>query len=201
MKLYFSAPPDLLNKDLVLRLKTTLRAKGITTIMQGGGLSPFTPAELVQNEAGEKGFLNKIQLVVIEGSSASSQVVYLIAFALAHRKPILVLLARGTPLDLHLRTLRRDKTVGRWLRVEFYQEKNILKLIEDFAEHWLEGLGRELPVIKFTLRLTPTVDRYLAWKGLQVKKTKANFLREIVEDMAKADQRFQVQLRKELEKY
>lgn len=145
--------------------------------------------------------LKKIRLLVIEASLPNPQIAFLIASALAHRKPVLILLARGTPLDLHLHTLQRDKTVGRWLRVEFYHDKNLLKIIENFVEHWSRGLGRELPLIKFTLRLTPTLDRFLAWKGLQAKKTKANFLRQAVEEMSRADRRFQSQLRKELQKY
>lgn len=185
MKLYFYASSESLNDKIAPRLKTLLKSRGIAIITKGQ----------------EEVLLKKLQLLVIEASEPNPQVAFLIASALAHRKPILILLARGTPLDLHLRTLQRDKTVGRWLRVEFYRDKNLLKLVESFVDHWTRGVRRELPLIKFTLRLTSTLDRYLTWKGLQVKKTRANFLRQVVEEMASDDRRFQLQLKKELQKY
>ena len=39
-------------------------------------------------------------------------------------------------------------------------------------------ISGEMPSIKFTLRLTPKVDRYLNWKAKRLKKTKADLLRE-----------------------
>ncbi len=185
MKLYFYASSETIHDKIVSGLKILLKSKGIVVTASGDG----------------DVLLKRIQLLIIEASQPNPQVAFLIASALAHRKPILILLARGTPLDLHLRTLQRDKTVGRWLRVEFYQDKNLLKLVENFVDRWTRGVGRELPLIKFTLRLTSTLDRYLTWKGLQVRKTRANFLRQIVEEMADGDRRFQSQLKKELQKY
>lgn len=201
MRLYFYTTKEALGKRLMPKLKDTLKRKGVIVVGNGGGAAVFTPEELAQTQARGEILLDKFQMIVIEGSEYDSQVAYLIAFALAHRKPILVLLPKGTTMDHHLRVLQYDKTVGRWLRVDFYNEKNINTLVGEFVEGWMMGLGKELPIIKFTLRLTPTLDRYLAWKGMQIKKTKADFLRRLVEDLAKHDQRFQVKLKKEMEKY
>jgi hypothetical protein len=50
---------------------------------------------------------------------------------------------------------------------------------------------KEIPRIKFTLRITPTIDEYLDWKSQEVKLKKADFLRDEIDQLIAKDAEFQ----------
>ncbi|MBU1167747.1 GAF domain-containing protein, partial [Patescibacteria group bacterium] len=69
------------------------------------------------------------------------------------------------------------------------------KIIEKFKDEQ-ERKKRQtdpdkIPNIKFTLRISKEIDRYLNWKVHNTKKTKADFLREaILEDLMEPDEEY-----------
>jgi len=135
--------------------------------------------------------------LVIEGSDVASEVGYLIAMALAQKKPILYLLPKGKAIPDQVRVLKDDKNLKKLFLLNFYFEKNFESLLLDFIDIIETGeLRREVPTIKFTLRFTPRVERFLRWKSQRTKLSKADFLRKLVDDAIQKDETYQSFLRK-----
>ena len=81
------------------------------------------------------------------------------------------------------------------LALEHYTENGLNELLVNFIQT-IERGGRELPKIKFTLRITSRIERYLHWKTHNTKLTKADFLREMIEEMIENDTDYQRYVKK-----
>ncbi|PIZ99360.1 MAG: hypothetical protein COX77_01745, partial [Candidatus Komeilibacteria bacterium CG_4_10_14_0_2_um_filter_37_10] len=104
---------------------------------------------------------------------------YLCALAIAQRKPILYLLPLGNMIPDEIKLLQSNPQVSKLLMVKFFQENNIESRLAEFIDLLENGRGDwELPTIKFTWRISPRIERYLRWKTVNTKKTKADWLRE-----------------------
>lgn len=148
-----------------------------------------TAEELAQMKGGEGMLLDKVDAMVIEGSTPDPEIGYLLAYAIAQKKPTLYLFDRSARRQSILRYLpvRRLPTT---MTVKPYAAEEIESLLGTFLMQVALGeTGGEVPRIKFTLRLTPQIDRYLAWKVKGTKMSKADFLRKaIVEEIVKKDE-------------
>jgi len=141
---------------------------------------------------------NNMDGLAVEGPEVVTEVGYLIATALAQKKPILYLLPKGTPLPDQLRNLLNDKNLKKLFILKFYSEKSLDNLLLDFIDIIETGeLRREVPTIKFTLRFTPRVERYLRWKSIKSKLSKADILRKLVDEAIKNDETYQSHLRRQ----
>ncbi|MFA6215897.1 MAG: hypothetical protein WC768_05000, partial [Patescibacteria group bacterium] len=121
---------------------------------------------------------------------------YLIAIALTHHKPILYLCEKGKLINKNLLQLQKDKNTAKFLCLQYYAEKKIEEVVLDFLHQVEKGEGRQLPTIKFTLRITSRIERYLYWKTHNTKISKADFLRERIEDLIDQDDDYQKFVRK-----
>lgn len=177
----FSQVIDILNEAGVL-VMSNLADKNITG---------FSNQDLEKiSQAGEV-MLEKMDALIIEGTRPIPESGYLIAIALAHHKPILYLSEKGKPINKNLLHLRKDKTTAKFLELEYYTENNLERIILDFLQTVEKGEGREAPTIKFTLRVTPRIERYLYWKTHNTKISKADFLRELIEGLIDKDDDYQ----------
>ncbi|MDX9893745.1 MAG: hypothetical protein RB292_05070 [Patescibacteria group bacterium] len=150
-------------------------------------LSGFSAQDLEKmNQSGEV-MLEKMDGLIIEGSRQIPETAYLVAVALAHQKPILYLSEKNKPINKNLVHLQKDKNAGKLLNLEYYNKTNLEKIIQEFLQQVEKGEGREAPTIKFTLRITPRIERYLHWKTHNTKISKADFLREMIEKMIDDD--------------
>ena len=142
--------------------------------------------------------LTHMDAIIIDGSRPSSEVGYLVAFGLSNRKPVLYLLERGLVLDSSLRQLERDKNITRLLKIHHYTEQSVEKIVRNFLEGIAQGrILKEVPNIKFTLRITASIDKFLDWKAKETEKTKADFLREyITSELIKKDEEYKKYLDK-----
>ena len=62
--------------------------------------------------------------------------------------------------------------------------------LEEQITEFINSIGagiKEKPTIKFTLRLTSRMERYLQLKSKKVRKNKADYLRQIVEELMKKE--------------
>ena len=150
--------------------------------------SNFFPAA-----AGDEGspLMEQVDAVVIEGSDPTPEAGHLVALALTYRKPVLYLNERGRPVNYHLRRLQESKVAGVFLRLETYSSENLPNLLREFLRRAERGEGIVGPTIKFTLRLTPAIERYLVYKAKNIKKSKADYLRELMEHIAAQDEEYQ----------
>lgn len=139
--------------------------------------------------------------LVIEGLEAFGEAGYLIALALSQAKPVLYLLPKGKQLPDQLAQLQSDKKLKKHFMLKFYNEKNLEGILQNFIDLSEAGeFGKGAPTIKFTLRITPRVERYLTWKTRGSKIAKADYLRGMVEAAIKEDENYQSFLRNNAEK-
>lgn len=141
-------------------------------------------------EQSGEALLEKMDALIIEGTKPLSESAYLIAIALAHQKPILYLSEKGKAINKNLIHLKKDKNTGKLLFLENYTNASLNKTVLDFLQSVEKGSGREAPTIKFTLRITPRIERYLHWKTHNTKISKADFLREMIEHLIDEDESY-----------
>lgn len=136
---------------------------------------------------------NDIDAVVLEGTHISSDAIYIIATALAYKKPVLYLIEKGTTIPDQLSYVRRDKNLSKNFHLIFYNGKN-----NDFDSRILEFLDRlesgvlfrDRVNIKFTLRITTRIERYINWKSVNVKKSKAEYVRDLLIKTMSSDEKY-----------
>ena len=87
--------------------------------------------------------------------------------------------------------MQRDKDTAKFLISKNYTENNLEKILNDFLQTIEQEEGRQAPSIKFTLRVTPRIERYLSWKINNTNLTKADYLRNLIEDIIDADIKYQ----------
>lgn len=124
--------------------------------------------------------------VIIEAGSADAAAGFVLAVAVQQQLPTLCLVPKGAPLPEPLASVRADPSCNRNLKLVRYQPGQIRRIVEQFAAT-CTGRGPEQPTIKFTLRLTPSQERYLAWRSSSGRLEKAQVLRQVIEQMATDD--------------
>jgi len=192
MRIYFAAENQEGTKrsEINSLIINYLNQSGVMVMsnLSNDNLADFSPQDLERiNQSGEV-LLEKMDAVIIEGTKSPAEAGYLIALALTHKKPILYLCQKNRPVDRTLARLENSKTATQLFNLSYYTTTNLEKILADFLQTIERGEGKELPTIKFTLRLTPRIDRYLSWKIHNTKLTKADFLREQIEKLMKQDQ-------------
>jgi hypothetical protein len=192
MRVYFAADNQAEEKKqkIFARIIDILSRAGVLVCssLNDDNLAGFSSQDLEKIEQAGEVLLEKMDGLIIEGSRPLPEAGYLFALALAHRQPILYLSEKGRPINKNLQQLKADKNTGGLIRLENYNEDNLENIILAFLQSLESGAGREIPTIKFTLRITPRIERYLHWKTHNTKITKADFLRTQVEKMIDSDE-------------
>ncbi|USN53097.1 MAG: hypothetical protein H6760_02870 [Candidatus Nomurabacteria bacterium] len=148
------------------------------------------PASAQEIEAKGGTLLDAMDAIVIEGSTPDSEVGYLLAYAVAQKKPTIFLSERGSPGRQILKYLNQ-KQVPKTCQIRYYTDDSLQWLLGDFLKTVGKREVKEIPRIKFTLRITPTIDHYLDWKTQNTKLKKADYLRGEIEEIMKQDKEFQ----------
>ncbi|MFH1235888.1 MAG: hypothetical protein V1685_03035 [Parcubacteria group bacterium] len=139
--------------------------------------------------------LDAMQAIIVEGSTQDPQTGYLLAYALAEKRPLLYLYTRGEVAPDVLRYMNvRD--IPKFVTVATYRPETLPTIVERFLGRVGDVRVREVPRIKFTLRLTDTLDQFLDFRVRNTKKTKADFLRDHLDREADRDDEFQRFLKK-----
>ena len=154
-------------------------------------LASFSDQDLEKIDQAGEVLLEKMDGLIIEESRPIAESGYLIALALAHHKPILYLLEKGKTVNKNLLHLKNDKTTSKLLSIQYYNEAGLEKTIISFLKTVEQGDGGQAPTIKFTLRITPKIERYLHWKTHNTEFSKADFLRQQIEELINKDKDYQ----------
>lgn len=191
MKLFFYAPetssPRL--RDGYATITRLLRHAGHDVIAYPG------PAPAGTGDA--TGTLDHVGAFVVEGSTPSPEVGYFLAQGLAQKKPTLYLYHRGSGGDQLVGFLRR-KPDPYTLIVRPYRDTDLGKEVHEFLEYLAGGAVREAPSLKFTLRITPSLEKYLEYRARVAQQSKADFLREHLEQLMKDDAAYLRSLRRSI---
>ena len=197
MKVYFYTPEagDTAAAHTHRAIADVLERSGVSVIVKDTPIEQAFPDIYRQLERRGQSLLDFVDAVVIEGSEPDPEVGYLLAYAVAQRKPALLLLRKGRAVKNPLATFGRN--VPKNLTTAIYTEDSIEGAVIGF----MSSLGtleyQEVPSIKFTLRITPQIEQYLDWKTHNTKKTKADFLRAVIlDDIIARDEEFQRYWRK-----
>lgn len=154
------------------------------------------PSETISayNQSGAP-LLDAMQAVIVEATTSDPQIGYLLAYALAEKRPLLLLYTRGESAPDVLRYVSQ-RDVPKHVTIASYTERNLEAIVGEFLRTLGDVPVREVPRIKFTLRLTRTIDDFLEFKTRHSKLSKADFLRDQLERMIEQDQAFQAFLKK-----
>jgi predicted HicB family RNase H-like nuclease len=198
MKLYYCA-----NLDKIKDKKWEQRYIAIHKFLIKNGVSLVSNvADKIikgENEARKSISYDQIEAVIIEGTHIASDTVYIIATALAYKKPVLYLMEKGHEIPEQLSYIRKDENLGKGFYLKFYKadKKDWEKIIFDFLGLLESGvLIKEKVNVKFTLRVSPRIERYLNWKALRIKKSKAEYVREVLNQTAINDKDYKSFLKK-----
>lgn len=140
----------------------------------------------------EESMIEKIDALIIEGSNQSFESAHLIALALAHKKQTLYAVEKNKYIDKNLLKLQEDGKTKKFFRIEFYTDETLEKILKDFINVIEVGVedSHLKPTIKFTLRVTPKLERYLKWKTHNSKLSKADYIRDKLEEFMKKDEEY-----------
>jgi len=138
--------------------------------------------------------LENVDAFIIEGGWADTETGFLLAHAIAMKKPALVLYSRGTVAKVlnHMSL----PTIPSWIAIVSYTDRTLERQIEDFL---LAVGGRRVkpsPRIKFTLRITTQIEEFLRFKTMNTKTSKADWVRERLESLMANDQDWQAEQRR-----
>lgn len=166
------------------------RYRRMVAVLTEAGVTIFSNFHPPATDDDRTPWLERIDAVVIEGSDPAPETGHLVALALAYRKPVLYLCERGRTIDRHLRRLHANKASSALLRLERYPPDSLPTRLREFLQQVEQGETSATPTIKFTLRLTPALERYLNQKAKAAAKTKANYLRNFLERLMAGDEEY-----------
>ena len=182
--LHFSDDADM---DLINNSVSIFKEAGVLVVTNIDEVqaADFSEKELKRLKMTGENMLDKMDAYVIEASYPDPQIGYLLAYAMFQKKPALYLVKKGTKVGPQLKRLP-DNIV-----IREYETENIKEELIGFIRNLEKGFGESVANIKFTLRITPQIERYLTWKAKRKKLSKADFLRErISEDIIAKDEEY-----------
>lgn len=162
-------------------LVETLASRGVSV------LSTFEPMSTSDDSTP---LLERVDAVIIEGSYPAPETGHLVALSLAYKKQILYLVERGHRVDAALRRLQESAPASQLLQLVLYAPSQLAATALQFIRTVERGGSAAAPTIKFTLRITPAIERYLTYKTKGQDATKADFLRELLERLMAEDAGF-----------
>ncbi|MBI3626583.1 hypothetical protein HY224_00875 [Candidatus Uhrbacteria bacterium] len=137
-------------------------------------------ASAKRNEESGESLMSKIDFIIIEATNFDDQARYVVANAVSQKKPILILNSKESISDQAMGSLKKDKSLAVFFKIKHYNSSNLEKILSDFIGGLEAGTEANRPDIKFTLRITPAIDRYLTWKSHVASLSKADLLRKIL---------------------
>lgn len=190
MKIYFFSKNNLDNAE------QKAAHDSIIKFFSDNGATVFSNL-LERSEKQESLSLDYMNGLIIEGTGSVNESGYLIAQFLAQNKPILYLLPKSAELPGQLQPLLHSEKLKKLFLLKYYTPRLLQNFLIDYLDIIEMGeLRRETPNVKFTLRFTPRVDRYLLWKSKKIQMAKADFIRKLIDNALLADEEYQKQLRK-----
>lgn len=163
----------------------TKDGQSLSALLRALGAHVTEAQDLEQQQIGD------CDAVLFYGDLAQPQQPYIVALSLAQQKPVIFLYEKGSPIPQTIRLLQEDKKLSALIHVRHTQPSSLSKDVSDLLGNIEKGPLKEIPSIKFTLRITPTIERYLQWKSQESGLSKADVLREFIEkDLIEKDSDF-----------
>lgn len=132
--------------------------------------------------------LEQIDALLLEITNSDQQINYLLAQAILLQKNTLCFYKRSSPPRQLLMYLKR-KNVPHCIQLKAYTTNSFSHVISDYLKSLKPAIVfSEVPHIKFTLRLTESIENYLNWLSKKKKINKADYLRELLKKLMTEDE-------------
>jgi hypothetical protein len=134
-------------------------------------------------------FIDQVDVIIVEMTEPTDMTHFLLAQAILANKPTLCLYRKNMPPRRILNYVRSRKT-PRPMKTFSYSSSSL----DTAVKHFMRAFNPEseakddIPSIKYTLRLTPRIDRYLDWISAQQSRTKADVIRSVLAGVSEDDQ-------------
>ena len=191
MRIYITGTPTKSGgaSTILEKIADQLFASGIAVLSNVSAVSKNTlPAqEIALAEKRGEVLLDHMHAFIVDGSSPDSQTGYITAYAIFRKKHVLYLLPQKRKADQSLQMLAQNKSSSQFLHIRHWTDGTLPRHINDFLRRLsVSAKDSETPTIKFTLRITPSIDQYLSWRAKRSGAKKADFLRQMIgEEMEK----------------
>ena len=149
----------------------------------------IAPSVRAEAETTHTPLLDHMDLLVLEGGQNDPEVGFLLAHAIISKKPTLFLYPKGT--RPHIFDLMAKSALPATVVVAPYAPEKSGAVIQEFLERVSGRVMKEVPRIKFTLRITNAIDAFLQFKTANTKLSKADYLREQIERIMGQDTAWQ----------
>lgn len=132
-------------------------------------------------------FLDEVDALILEITRPTTDSQFILAQAMLAKKPILCLYRKNFPPDDMLRLVHERH--GRTVRTFSYTKRNLAIVVQKFIDEFYSEKKSydEKTRIKYTLRLSPKCDRYIAWVCKRERISKADYFRLFLEHQQSHD--------------
>lgn len=168
----------------------------ITTLLQRTSITilNYQKMGMVSYQEFASNTLQRAQGLILEITEPTPELHYLLAQAVILNKPTLCLYRKNKPPRDILNHLHKQNIPSRIMTKNY-----TVVTLEQVAQSFLHAIDTkivltETPTIKFTLRLTPTIEHYLEWLGTQQQANKAEYIRTLLKQSALNDSAYQKDL-------
>lgn len=129
--------------------------------------------------------LDRVDMVIIEATQSFEHIYNLLGKAAIMQKPVLCIYKKDEPPH-ELLSLLDKSSKSQYVFAQAYTEKTLPDIVQRFVSK-INGKIVETPNIKFTLRLTPSLDRYLERVAQEKNVSKADFVRSMISEKQNKD--------------
>lgn len=142
-------------------------------------------------------WLDKIDVLVMEMTKPTKEAVFLLAQALILGKPTLCVYGKNQPPQELLKVMKRRAT-PRSVKTFSYTSRTLPTVVHRFLRRQMPHSPEreEMPSVKFTLRLSPRIERYLEWYQQTHHINKADYIRDLLLTVSRKNAKYQRQQQK-----
>lgn len=131
--------------------------------------------------------LDRVDALVLEITEPTSQSNYLLAQSILMQKNTLCLYKKARS-PRQLLAYLHNKNVPKSIEIKAYTDNTLKDLVFKFIRNIKPDLElEEKPHIKYTLRITDYIDKYLDYKSKVEKIDKASYIRNLIKKQAQED--------------
>lgn len=158
------------------------------------GVDILTPKMVKNRRSAPQGidfFLDEVDFLILEITKPTQVMNFILAQAIIAQKSTLCMYAKNQP-PRNILSYIKKRSAPRSVKTFSYTERNLSSTVERFVQLHDPRTQEhdDHPSIKFTLRLTPHIERYLSWYSESHDISKADHIREILTQKAKENDQY-----------
>lgn len=134
--------------------------------------------------------LERVDGIILEITEPTPDIQFVLAQAIILQKPTLCLYEKNREPREMLTHLAK-KTVPKFIKPKAYTTNSLESAVGVFLATLTPRSGiHETPSIKFTLRLTPSLEKYLEWLAKERDANKAEYIRKLIARELEQDEKY-----------